>query len=298
MTTNRPTRLPRAISTAILVALVATFVASRPALADHPPPPCVMPMAAALADRPGTGRDPSTGGSPCVVDLHELVVETGFRHQTMTGPGEHIALTSGPLTFVRLGVAKRLELGIAPPALESRAAVGTPPIDTARGLSDVVVAAKYQVLDEQNVQASLGALYTPPTGTGEFTNGGPTYSISGNLGLNVTPKLAFTTSQSFATQIGLGGGFNHPYAVYAPSYTLAYGIDDKTMLLLQAALVSRQGPTLPSGDRAFVAVQRALSDRLALDVEYERNLKPILGAPQNAIGVGVVWIASPRRPRR
>ena len=203
---------------------------------------------------------------------------------------------SGPLTFLRFGVAKRVEFGIAPPANQSRAIAGNAPLDMAHGQSDMIFAAKYQLMDEQPVQASIGASYTPPTGTGEFTGGAPSYSVSANLGVTLTPKLSLTTSQSFGTQIGAGvDGLNRSFPVYAPSYTLGYAIDNATMVLVQAALVSRQGPTLPSGDRAFLAVQRGLSDRLSVDLEYERNLKPTLGAPQNAIGFGFVWIASPRR---
>jgi hypothetical protein len=285
-------------------ALLAAFVVlgrlgARPADADdQAPPPCAAPIAVALADRPGTGRTASTGGSPCVVTPHEVVIEAGFRRQTMASANGRVTLASGPLTFVRVGVANRVELGIAPPAQQSRSVSGIAPVDTARGQSDVVLAAKYLVLDAKNAQASLGVAYAPPTGTGEFTAGAPTYSLSGNLGLAVTPRLSFATSQAFGTAIGAdASGRSRSFFVYAPSYTLGYALDGATTVLAQVALVSRQGPLLPSGDRAFVALQRAIGDRLAVDVDYEANLKPALGAPQRALGFGVVWIAVPRGKR-
>ena len=280
----------------VLTALFASTATPARAADDTPPPPCVMPVAVALADRPGTGRTTSTGGSPCVVAPHEIVVETGVRRQTMTSASGHVTLTSGPLSFIRAGIAKRLELGIAPPANEFRAVSGSAPVDTARGQTDVVLAAKYLVLDAQSAQASIGASYAPPTGTGEFTAGAPTFSASANLGIAVTPKLSFATSQVFGTAIGAGpDGLSRSFFVYAPSYTLAYALDGMTTLIAQAGLVSRQGPVLPSGNRTLFALQRAIGSRLAVDADYEINVKPTLGAPQHAVSAGIVWIASPSK---
>jgi hypothetical protein len=288
--------MPKAGTTLLLAATLAALASA--ALADDAsPPPCRMPIAVALADRPGTGRTTSTGGSPCVVLPGEIVIESGLRRQLTTSPGGSSTLAGGPLTFVRAGLAKRLELGIAPPANQSRAIVGSPPFDAARGTTDVVLAAKYLVLDTGAAQGSLGAAYAPPTGTGEFTAGAPTFSLSANLGLTLSPKLSFTTSQVFGTAVGADArGANRTFFVYAPSFTLAYALDGATTLLLQDALASRQGPLLPAGSRGFVALQRAVGNRLALDLDYEINLAPRAG-PSNAIGIGLVWIAAPGRVR-
>ncbi len=83
--------------------------------------------------------------------------------------GNSVPLADGPLTFVRAGIARRLELGIAPPGRQSRAITGNAPFDAARGTADLVLAAKYLILDTGVTQRSLGAAYAPPTGTGEFT---------------------------------------------------------------------------------------------------------------------------------
>jgi hypothetical protein len=283
----------RALIAAFLAA--ASFGATAAHADEEAPPPCAAPIAVALADRPGTGRTTSTGGSPCVVAPQEVVIEAGFRRQSMTSAIGSATLASGPLAFARFGIWNRLELGIAPPAQQSRSVTGTAPVDTAHGQTDIVVAAKYLVLDAKNAQASLGVAYAPPTGTGEFTAGAPTYSVSGNLGVVLTPRLSFATSQAFGTAIGVGNaGAPQSFFVYAPSYTLAYALDGSTTVLAQVALVSRQGPLLPSGNRGLIALQRAIGARLAVDVDYEMNLKPVLGAPQRAAGFGVVWIAVPR----
>lgn len=253
-----------------------------------------MPIAVALADRPGTGRTASTGGSPCVVPKGELVVESGVRRQNQNFDDGTATLSSGPLTFLRLGIAKRLEIGVAPPSHEYRAVSGTTPFDSAEGVTDAVISAKYLIVDENTTQVSAGASYAPPTGTGEFTAGAPTYSIAANIGLTITPKLSFATSQVAGTAIGTGvDGLNRPFFVYAPSYTFAYALDNFDTLLLQAALISRQGPTLPSGNRSFLALQHAVGERLAIDIEYEENLRPTSGSVQRAIGFGIVWIAAP-----
>ncbi len=261
-------------------------------------PPCSAPIAVSLADRPGTGRTTTTGGSPCVLIPGEIVLETGVRRQYTTGDLGSITLFSGPLTFVRAGVAKRLELGFAPPANQSRATSGSAPVDAARGSSDIVAAAKYLVLDTGFAQASVGAAYAPPTGTGGFSAGAPTYSATANLGLSVNSKLSLTMSHVFGTAVGSDAlGLNRSYFVYAPSFTLGYALDGATTILVKDALVSRQGPVLPAGSRGFIALQRELGSRLAIDLDYEMNLAPTLGSHASAVGFGFVWIAAPgRRP--
>jgi hypothetical protein len=285
----------RSAAVCVLIGLVALNVTGARAADEAPsPPPCAMPAAVALADRPGTGRTTSSGGSPCVVAPGEIVLESGVRRQTMRDENGIVTLSSAPLTFVRIGVMKRVELGIAPPARQSRAVTGIAPVDTARGQTDVVFAAKYLLADAPRIQASLGASYAPPTGTGEFTAGAPTFSVSANLGLALTPKLSFATSQVVGTAIGAdASGASRSIVVYAPSYTLAYALDGATTLIGQTALVSRQGPVLPSGNRLLFALQRAVGSRLAVDLDYEVNAKPVLGAPQRAFGAGLVWIAKP-----
>ena len=283
---------------AILGAAIGAVLLPAPAFADDAsPPPCSMPIAVALADRPGTGRTTSTGGSPCVVLRDAVVIESGFRRQTTASSAGSSTLADGPLTFVRAGVAKRFELGIAPPAPQSRAISGTSPFDAARGTTDLVLAVKYLAVDTGVTQGSLGASYAPPTGTGEFTTGAPTYSLSANLGITLSSKLSFTTSQVFGTAVGAdASGANRTFFVYAPSFTLAYALDGATTLLVQDALVSRQGPLLPEGSRGFVALQRAIGNRLAVDLDYEINLASTAG-PSHAVGVGLVWIAKPGNRR-
>ncbi|HEV2738002.1 MAG TPA: hypothetical protein VGU66_05415 [Candidatus Elarobacter sp.] len=81
----------RAALGVVVIAMLLAFAA--PARADDAsPPPCRMPIAVALADRPGTGRTTSTGGSPCVVLPGEIVVETGFRRQITTSSGNSVTL--------------------------------------------------------------------------------------------------------------------------------------------------------------------------------------------------------------
>ena len=276
------------------IVFAAAFVLAGGAAARAQTPPCVSPAAVALADRPGTGRTTSTGGAPCVALPGEIVVESGWRRQITDAPAGALTLSSGPLGFVRFGVAKRLEFGIAPFAPQSRLATGTTPLSSARGLADPVVAAKYLLADTGATQASLGIAYAPPLGTGQFTNGIPTYAMSVNVGTALTPRLSLTTSLVASTAAGADvSGATRSYFVFAPSFTLAYALDAMDTLLVQDALVSRQGPVLPSGSRGFVALQRAIGTRLAVDVDYERNLAPQLGRRAQAVGFGIVWIAAP-----
>jgi hypothetical protein len=290
------TRLFRLLSAAAGPLAVLASVPAAALADDLTPPPCATAIAASLADRPGTGRTTSSGGAPCVALPGEVIVESGVRRQVTTASGGSSTLASGPLGLVRFGVARRLELAVAPPAPQSRAARGTTAVGPARGSTDVVLAAKYLVLDRAAVQASLGASYAPPTGSGAFTAGAPTYSLGANVGVTLGPKLSLATSQVFGTAIGSdASGANRSFFVYAPSFTLGYALDGATTLLVQDALASRQGPTLPAGNRGFVALQHALGSRLAVDLDYERNFAPTLGTRADAVGFGFVWIVRPAR---
>ena len=279
--------------------LVVTFAV--PALADDATmsPPCAAPMAATLADRPGTGRTTSTGGAPCVALPGEWILESGVRRQITTNTGGSSTLASGPLTLVRAGVTPRLELALAPPAPQSRAPSGIATVDAARGSTDIVLAGKYLVLDTQRAQGSVGASYSAPTGSGEFTAGAPTFSVSANVAVTLTARATFSTSQVAGTAIGADlANRNRSFFVYAPSYTLSYALDANDTLIAQDALVSRQGPLLPAGSRFVLALQHAVGTRLAFDVDVERNLRPTLGSAANAIGAGVVWIVETGHARR
>ncbi len=281
-------------SARLAAAFAVCLAALAPSHAFAQSAPCVSPAAVTLADRPGTGRTTSVGGAPCVVVPGEVVFETGWRRQITDDPRGALTLASGPLTLIRAGVAKRLEIAVAPPAPQSRLATGTTPSNTARGSSDPVVALKYLVLDRTSTQASVGLAYSPPLGTGEFTNGLPTYALSFNAGTALSPRVSVATSLVASSAAGPDvRGATRSYFVFAPSFTLAYAIDGMDTLLLQDALVSRQGPVLPSGSRAFVAFQRALGMRVAVDIDYEQNLSPQLGTRARAVGFGIVWIAAP-----
>jgi len=224
----------------------------------------------------------------------EIVVESGWRRQITDDPAGAVTLGSGPLALVRVGVAKRVEIGLAPPAPQSRLVTGVAPSDTARGTSDPVVALKYLILDRASTQASLGIAYAPPLGRGEFSNGLPTYAVMLNAGTALSARASFATSLAASTAAGADArGVTRSFFVFAPSFTLAYALDATDTVLLQDALVSRQGPALPAGSRAFVALQRAIGARIAVDVDYERNLAPQLGTRARAVGFGVVWIAAP-----
>lgn len=253
-------------------------------------------MAVTLADRPGTGRGTSTGGAPCVAPPGELVIESGLRRQQMWQPA-HAVLSSGPLTLIRYGVMPRIEVAIAPPAQQSRSVRAGAQFDNAHGTDDGALDVKYMLLDRDVAQASVDVAYVPPTGTGEFTNGAPTYSVSANLGFTFSDRWSFAMSQGFGTNVGPNAaGLNVTYFDYTPSYTFAYAITNATSLLVQVALESRQGPVEPSGNRSYLALQQAIGSRLAIDLDFERNLKPTPGlGPQQALGFGFVWIAAPPR---
>jgi hypothetical protein len=278
------------------VAIIVLFagVQAAPSWADDSGP-CADPSAAGLADRPATGRNTSTGGAVCVVPKDALVVEAGVRDQTTTSSGADSSLVSYPLPLVRYGLAPRLEIAIAPPTQIVRSVSGAFAFAPAAGTTDSAISAKWLVADAPAFQASIGAGYVFPTGNVAFTNGAGSASFGVNAGFTLGPKISLTLSATMMNAFGSDpNGDTIPFFTFAPSLTLGYAIDAATTLLVQDALVSRTSPVGASGSRAFVALQHALGSRLAIDVEYERNLTPLPGTQAWAFGVGAVWLM--RRP--
>jgi Putative MetA-pathway of phenol degradation len=275
---------------------VVTALAVAMPLPAHADAPCAAPAAATLADRPGTGRSPATGGAACVVPPGELLIESGLRRQVTSGPdGAAGVLASGPLTVLRYGLAPRLEVVFAPPVPQSRSARGPSPFPAARGTSDATLGAKLMLIDRAAVQLSFGASYTPPTGSTAFTAGAPTFTVGLNSSFALSPALTLTIDEAVQTATGaFPDGTTRVYAVHAPSYAIALAVGPHDTLLLQDALLSRQGPLLPAGSRLALALQHAIGTRLALDVDLERNAAPLNGA-QHAVGAGLVWVLVPAR---
>lgn len=253
--------------------------------------PCADPSAAGLADRPATGRNTSTGGAVCVVPKDALVVEAGVRDQTTTSNGANSTLVSYPLPLVRYGMAPRLEIAIAPPTQIVRSVNGAFAFAPAAGSADSAVSAKWLVADASSFQASIGAGYVFPTGGAAFNNGAGSASFGVNAGFTLGPKISLALSATMMNAFGSDpNGATIPFFTFAPSLTLGYAFDAATTLLVQDALVSRTSPVTGSGSRAFVALQHALGSRLAIDIEYERNLTPLPGTQAWAFGVGAVWL--------
>jgi hypothetical protein len=285
-------RMARSAARAAAVVLAAIAFVPRAAAADDGP--CAAPTAATLADRPGTGRFTSTGGSPCVVPAGAVVLELGVRRQaTISATGDSV-LVSAPLALLRFGTAPRLELALAPPDALDRVSTGTYPFASAAGSSDGALSAKWQALDTALWQISIGASYLAPIGAPAFTAGSATWSFGPNVAYAATSRLTIAFSPVVGTLTGADANGNTiAYATFMPSLTASYAFG-ATTLLVQEAVVSRGSPTTNASARAFIAVQHAFGNRLAIDMEFERNLTPIAGTRATALSAGLVWIARQR----
>lgn len=288
-------RVARFAALAAALVLAAVALAARAAFADDGP--CAAPAAATLADRPGTGRFTSTGGSPCVVPEGAVVLELGVRRQsTISATGDSV-LVSAPLALLRFGTAPRLELALAPPDALDRVSTGAFPLASAAGSSDAALSAKWQALDAALWQISVGASYIAPAGAPAFTAGSATWSFGPNVAYAVSSRLTIAFSPVVGTLTGADANGNTiAYAAFMPSLTASYAFG-ATTLLVQEAVVSRGSPTTNASARVFVAVQHAFGNRLAVDVELERNLTPIAGTRATAVSAGLVWIARQRAGR-
>ena len=273
-------------------ALAGVTPAPSPAPSASPQGACAQGGLASVTNRPGVGRAVTVNGSPCVVPLGGIVVESGYRNQVTTANGTS-TLSTYPSPVVRYGIAAGNEIVLSPSLIYSRrtgANLGGT-FGPASGMQDAGFGLKHNLRDRPWMQDALEAFVSLPTGypggSFGFSAGAPSYLLgySGSFALNA--KTAVTTTQNFSSSAGTNGaGATQRYFSYQPSLGISYALWSKTTLLMQDQLTLPTAPGGPTGNRALIAVQQIAGRNVVLDIEFEQNLLPAPGFNQHALGTG------------
>ena len=276
--------------------MAAFAILSAAAHAESVPGPCEQPGAiGAIVDRPGLGRPTANNGS-CVVPSSRLLIEAGYRDQTTPGVAGASTLEVFPLALLRLGLGARTEIVVQPPAHSNRggASLGGVFIP-ATGAQDVGFGFKRMLDDRPTFQDAVAVFFTAPTGapqgSGGFSAGGPTYTLTytaafalnGNVGISLTQNAIANAAPNDPT--GATRFFS-----YQPSLTLSYAFAPNLTLLVGDQITTPLAPNGGTGNRALVGLQRVFSPGIAIDAEYEVNALPAAPAfRQHAFGIGTAF---------
>jgi hypothetical protein len=233
---------------------------------------------ASISNRPGVGRAITVNGSPCVVPVGQLVIESGYRNQVTSGAGTSW-LTTYPSLVARFSAGGANEIVVLPPLAYSfrtgRDLGGT--FVPAAGIQDAGAGFKHRLHDLAWMQDALELFITLPTGYPSgapgFTFGVPTYLLGYSASFSLSDRLGLTTTQNFNLTAGANGtGALVPYVSYQPSLGLSYALSSRTSLLLQDQLTTRGGPGASAGNRGFAALQQSVGANAVADVELRTKL--------------------------
>lgn len=279
---------------AAVTIVIAALCTSRASAQSAPSAgPCEQPGAiGSIVDRPGLGRPTATNGSACVVPQGQFLLEAGYRDQETAGDAGTSRLEVYPLALIRVGLGARWEIVLDPPSHANRTGASLGGVFVpAVGSEDSGFGFKRMLDDRGSFQDAAEIFYTAPTGSpsgsGGFSAGAPTYTLSytgafaiGNLGVSITQNF-----MANATPLDPTGGAS--FFSYQPSATLTYAFAPKFMLIASDQITTPLGPTGGTGNRALFAIQRVLSPGTVLDAEYEFNALPALPSNrQHAFGIG------------
>ncbi|MBC5799840.1 MAG: hypothetical protein GIX03_10130 [Candidatus Eremiobacteraeota bacterium] len=286
----------------MLVGIALLVSSPRPPREAPPPAPSPSPRAtlAGLQADPcgGTGRllatldRPTVGYSACAVPKGAIVLEEGYQNTFAGGPAAQTS-TAYPQGFERVGVARGWELDLIGPNANRQRSSST----ITGGYSDMGLGFKYELPQEGRFTYAVDGLVTAATGTGGFSNGGPTQTLNIDVSYAASPAFGIGTTLATAASTGFfePGTFatsgtlpavRERYITFEPSLvvTLQWPHDYQ----LYAELVGQTKTAPRAGGRLYTdfGLQKLLGPYLEIDGEYGIDFTPSNGSRFNYIGVG------------
>jgi len=235
---------------------------------------------------------PTVGYSPCAVPKGAIVLEEGYQNTFAGGPAAQ-TLSAYPQGFERVGIAQRLELDLIGPSVNRLRGGGS----MSSGSSDLGLGFKYELPQKGRFTYALDGLYTAATGTGGFSNGGPTQTLNLDLAYAASPALGFGTTLAAAASSGFfQPGTSATNATLAPLPGRYATFDPSVVVTLQrpnyyqfyAELVGQTKMAPRAGGLVYTdfGLQKLLGPYLELDAEYGVDFTPVKGSRFRYVGFG------------
>ncbi len=245
--------------------------------------PCSGPSAfLAILDRP------TVSDSACVVPSGKVVLEMGFQHSTLRGPGGGAA-DSYPQTMLRAGLPGRSELVLLAPNYTRQV---THPISDSTeekltGSSAVTLGIKHSVGYTRSWLGAVEALFTLPSGGSAFGSRGLGAAFNGIAAYSLTEQIGLSLQLGVSSQtdpVSAGGGrftsfISNIVATWQPTTRLQfYG---------EIFGQSSTGPGKGAGYNADSGVQYLLAPSWEIDLEGGIRLTGDLGGYTHYFGAGM-----------
>lgn len=259
-----------------MLALIAAAALATPSPAPSPTPDPCGGETRLLA----TLNRPTIGYSACAVAPRTVVFEEGYQLERQ-GSGQ--TLTQYPQSFIRIGVAQRLELDAIGPSYNRVAGNGS----STAGFQDSGIGFKYELAPKGDCTIGFDGLYTSPNGSSAFTNGGYTAAANGDLACSLTSSFGIATTQEFGTVSGAraDGTFGR-YLLWTPSIVATEQFAGGNQLYFEYVYQSKIAPD--AGGRAFLdyGIQHLIGSHVEVDAEMGHALTGNAAQTFNYVGVG------------
>jgi hypothetical protein len=286
---------------AACAAFAAALASGATAVAQPAPSPAASPAATAV---PTASPTPSAPSDPCVTILAivnrptigtgvcpvqpgHVMIENGYTNTVSSGPNG-AATASYPQTLIRAGtVVPHLEISVTPPS-EFRAGGAT-------GYSDITVGAKYELGYGARWVYGVNAVVSEPTGSSAYTAGGSSYTGNFNWGYTINSEFALSGTlgfNAFAAGFGSTGSLQH-YSAFIPTLEATAALPASSQAFAEAAYFSKAGYGQPGRWYYDFGLQKDLSKKVQVDVEYGFSPTSILGQTQQYVGAGVSFYLGP-----
>ncbi len=228
----------------------------------------------ALLDRP------TVSDSACVAAPGQTVVEAGYAHAALTGPGG--SADNFPELELRYGLPRRNEFVFIPPNFNRQYGAS----GALSGWSSTTIGIKHELGYTARWLGAVEALVTPASGSaaygsanaGAAVNGIVAYAPSDTIGISLQVGMSSQTEPSLA------GGSR--YSSFNPLLTFTWDPRWNWQYYLEVFGQSRVGPGQGAGYDADGGLQYLVSSDVELDVEEGVRLHGQLGGFSHYTGVG------------
>ena len=223
------------------------------------------------------------------------MLEEGYQNQFQGGSSPSIA-TSFPQGFERFGVAGGFELDVIGPNYNRLRSGG----GVATGYNDLGLGFKYELPQRGRFTYGIDGLFTAETGTGGFSNGGPTQTLDVDVAYALSPAMGIGTTIAGASSAGFftftkpsNGGTSgavttsgERFGYLLPSVVVTAQIPNAYQFYAEFVEQTKLGPQ--QGGRLFTdfGLQKLLGPYLELDAEYGIDFTPVLGSRFQYLGIG------------
>lgn len=288
----RPKSRPRVLLgtfVAALCTLTCTNVSFGEEAAASAAPSPTPTASASVADPCGgdsrllaTLNRPSIGFSPCAIAKGTTVFEVGYQNNTNTGPGagNSVQYTQD---YTRFGVRDRFELDVIAPNYNRVSAAGV----FTHGYNDAGLAFKYEFVPKTKFTWGVDGILTAATGSNGFSAGAPGYTGNLDVAYAASPAIGIGTTLALSSLSGFAANGNRSrYTSFMPSVVISDQFPNFYQLFVEYVYNSKIAPDLGSRTQYDISLQKLLTKRLEVDLEYGASLTPVNGAKFHYVGFG------------